>query len=72
MKKYSKEWWKEWLKKASVRALITFAEGILGLATADGFDLLNLDWGKILLASLIMSGLSYARSLVFGIPELEA
>ena len=72
MKKYSKEWWKEWLKKASVRALITFAEGILGLATADGFDLLNLDWGKILLASLIMAGLSYARSLVFGIPELEA
>lgn len=71
MKKYSKEWWKEWFKSATIRALITFAEGVLGMSGADGLQLLNLNWGKILLASLIMAGLSYLRSLVFGMPELE-
>lgn len=71
MKKYSMEWWKEWLIKASIRAVYTFAQGLLGMTIADAGDLLNLDWGKILLTCLIMALLSYAKSIVVGLPELE-
>ena len=71
MKKYSMEWWKEWLIKASIRAEYTFAQGLLGMTIADAGDLLNLDWGKILLTCLIMALLSYAKSIVVGLPELE-
>lgn len=69
--KHTKEWWKEWFIKASIRALYTFSQGLLGMTLAEGFDLLKLDWGKILLTCLIMAGLSYAKSYVMGLPELE-
>lgn len=69
--KHTKQWWKEWFIKASIRALYTFSQGLLGMTLAEGFDLLKLDWGKILLTCLIMAGLSYAKSYVMGLPELE-
>jgi hypothetical protein len=71
MKKYSKEWWKEWFIKSSIRALYTFAEGLIGMTAADGFQLLELDWIKILFTCLIMALLSYAKNFVVGLPELE-
>lgn len=69
--KHSKEWWKEWFIKSSIRALYTFAEGLVGMTAVDGFKLLELDWAKILLTCLIMALLSYAKNLVVGLPELE-
>ena len=71
MKKYSKEWWKEWLIKSSIRALYTFAEGLIGMTLVDNYKLLELDWGKILLTCFIMAMLSYAKNFVVGLPELE-
>lgn len=71
MKKYSKEWWKEWFIKSSIRALYTFAEGLIGMTAVDGFQLLELDWVRILMTCLIMALLSYAKNLVVGLPELE-
>lgn len=71
MEKYSKKWWKEWFKKSTIRALYTFAEGLVGMTTVEGFQLLELDWIKILLTCLIMALLSYAKNLVVGLPELE-
>lgn len=71
MKKYSKEWWKEWFIKSSIRALYTFAEGLIGMTAVDGFQLLELDWIRILLTCLIMALLSYAKNFVVGLPELE-
>ena len=71
MKKYSKEWWKEWFIKSSIRALYTFAEGLIGMTAVDGFQLLELDWLRILLTCLIMALLSYAKNFVVGLPELE-
>lgn len=71
MKKYSKKWWKEWFKKSSIRALFTFSQGLLGMTIVDVKELVNLDWIKILLTCLIMALLSYAKSIVVGMPELE-
>lgn len=71
MKKYSKEWLKEWFIKASIRAVYTFAQGLLGMTLVDIGELLNLEWGKILLTCLVMALLSYAKSIVVGLPELE-
>lgn len=71
MKKYSKEWWKEWFIKSSIRALYTFAEGLIGMTAVDGFQLLELDWVKILLTCFVMAILSYAKNFVIGLPELE-
>ena len=69
--KHTKEWWKEWFIMASVRALYTFSQGLIGMTLVDMGDLLTLDWFKILLTCLIMAGLSYAKSLIMGLPELE-
>lgn len=71
MKKYSKEWWKEWFIKSSIRALYTFAEGLIGMTAVDGFQLLELDWVKILITCFVMAILSYAKNFVVGLPELE-
>lgn len=71
MKKFSKKWWKEWFKRASIRALFTFSQGLLGMTIVDVGELLNLDWIKILSTCLIMALLSYAKSIVVGMPELE-
>lgn len=70
MKKFSKEWWKEWFIKSSIRALYTFAQGLLAMTAVDSFQLLELEWPKILITCLIMALLSYAKSIVIGLPEL--
>ena len=71
MEKYTKRWWVEWLIKSSVRAIYTFSQGLLAMTAVNGFQLLELEWGKILLTCLIMALLSYAKSFVIGLPELE-
>lgn len=71
MKKYSKEWWKEWFKTATIRAIYTFCQGLLGMAIVDGANILSLDWLKILLTCLVMAALSYAKSFVIGVPEMK-
>lgn len=69
--KRTKEWWKEWFRTATIRATYTFCQGLLSLVIVDGTKLLELDWLKILLTCLIMALLSYAKSFVIGMPELE-
>lgn len=71
MKKFSKEWWIEWFKTSTIRAIYTFCQGLLGMAIGDELDLIKLDWKNILLTCLIMAGLSYAKSFVVGVPEIE-
>ena len=41
------------------------------MTAVDGFKLLELDWVKILITCLIMAALSYAKSFVIGVPEME-
>lgn len=71
MVKYSKIWWKEWFKKASIRALWTFGQVFLASVSVEGVALLNVEWGKTLLVCLISAGISYIKSFVIGIPEIE-
>ena len=71
MEKYTKMWWKTWLIRASVRAIYTFSQGLIAMTAVDGFKLLELDWAKILITCLIMAALSYAKSFVIGVPEME-
>lgn len=71
MKKYSKKWWKEWFKKSTVRALWTFGQVLLAQVSVEGVALLNVDWKSVLLVSLISGIISYIKSFVVGLPELE-
>lgn len=69
MKKYSKEWWKEWLKRAGIRAVKTICQTALAtIGTATLFEEVN--WLMILSASGLAGILSLLTSLA-GLPELE-
>lgn len=69
MEKYSKEWWKHWIKAAGIRALKTIAQtAIASVGTAVVFEEVN--WLMILSASGLAGLLSLLTS-VAGLPELE-
>lgn len=69
MKKYSKEWWKEWLKRAGIRAVKTICQTALAtIGTATLFEEVN--WLMILSASGLAGILSLLTSLA-GLPELD-
>ena len=70
MKKYSKEWWKEWLKRAGIRAIKTICQtAIATIGTATLFEEVN--WLMILSASGLAGVLSLLTTIV-GLPELES
>ena len=70
MKKYSKEWWKEWLKRAGIRAIKTVCQtAIATIGTATLFEEVN--WLMILSASGLAGVLSLLTSIA-GLPELES
>lgn len=70
MKKYSKQWWKEWLKRAGIRAIKTVCQtAIATIGTATLFEEVN--WLMILSASGLAGVLSLLTSIA-GLPELES
>ena len=69
MKKYSKKWWGEWFKRASIRAIKTVCQtAIATIGSATLFEEIN--WIMILSASGLAGILSLLTSLA-GLPELE-
>lgn len=69
MEKYSKEWWKHWIKAAGIRALKTIAQTMIAsVGTAVVFEEVN--WLMILSASGLAGLLSLLTSIA-GLPELE-
>lgn len=69
MEKYTKEWWKKWLKCAGIRALKTVCQtAIASVGTAVVLEEVN--WLLILSASALAGVLSLLTS-VAGLPELE-
>lgn len=69
MEKYTKEWWKKWLKCAGIRAIKTVAQtAIASIGTATLFNEVN--WVMILSASGLAGVLSLLTSIA-GLPELE-
>ena len=69
MEKYSKEWWKKWIKCAGIRAIKTVCQtAIASIGTATIFEEVN--WVMILSASGLAGILSLLTSIT-GLPELE-
>lgn len=69
MEKYSKEWWKKWIKVAGIRAIKTVCQTMI--ATIGTSTLLEeINWVMILSASLLAGILSLLTSIA-GLPELE-
>ena len=70
MKKYSKEWWKEWLKKAGVRAVKTAAQTAVSAIGATGILIHEVNWAIVASAAAGAAALSLIMSLA-GLPEIE-
>lgn len=69
MIKYSQEWWKQWIKKAGIRALKTVAQ--TATATIGASALVHeVNWVALASAAGLAGVLSLLTSLA-GLPELE-
>ena len=69
MKKYSKEWWKEWFKRAGIRAIKTVCQTAISLISV-GTVMSDINWFQVASASLLAGILSILTSLA-GLPEIE-
>lgn len=69
MKKYSKQWWKEWLKCAGIRAIKTVCQTAISLISV-GTVMSDINWFQVASASLLAGILSILTSLA-GLPEIE-
>lgn len=61
---------KELIKCSIIRAVYTIAEtavGIIGSATL----IKDVDWKFVLSASLLAGGVSFLKSIIVGLPEVE-
>lgn len=64
-----KEYWKDWLKAAAIRAIKTIAQ--TAIATIGTSAVISaVDWKMVLSASILAGGLSLLTS-VAGIPEVN-
>ena len=70
MKKYSRAWWKEWLKKAGVRAVKTAAQTAVSAIGATGILIHEVNWAIVASAAAGAAALSLIMSLA-GLPEIE-
>lgn len=70
MKKYSKAWWKKWLKKAGVRAVKTAAQTAVSAIGATGILIHEVNWAIVASAAAGAAALSLIMSLA-GLPEIE-
>jgi len=61
---------REWLKAALVRAIKTFAQGMLTLIGTDYVNILDINWIQILGISATMALLSILTSFA-GLPEIN-
>lgn len=55
---------KRFLKDATERAIATFAQAVLAVVSADGLDILNLNWEQVLSVGLLALVLSVLKSIV--------
>ena len=70
MEKYSKQWWKKWLKATGIRTIKTMAETELGTIGASKL-VIEVNWLVVLYASLL-AGFITILSCLSGLPELKA
>ena len=70
MNKYSKKWWMKWLVCAGLRALRTFAQGLIALIGSNVINIVDINWASILGISATMALLSLLTSIA-GLPEIK-
>ena len=61
---------KEWLRAALIRAIRTFAQGLLTLIGSDVINVLDINWLQIIGISTTMAIVSILTSIV-SLPEAE-
>lgn len=71
MERFSKDWWIEFIRVSTIRALWTFCQTLMSLVAVDNMNLLKVEWKMVLLTSLISAMLSYAKSFIVSVPEME-
>lgn len=69
MIKYSQEWWKQWIKKAGIRALKTVAQTAIASIGASAL-VHEVNWVALASAAGLAGVLSLLTSLA-GLPEIE-
>lgn len=69
MKKYSKEWWVQYLYCAGIRALKTVAQTAVGVIGASAI-ISDVDWFVVASASILAGVVSLLTS-VAGLPEIQ-
>lgn len=65
----NKEYWKEWFKKAGIRAVKTFAQ-TCGSLVPVGIMITEVNWTMVLGTGALAAVLSFCTSLA-GIPEVK-
>lgn len=70
MKKYSKAWWKEWAKKAGVRAIKTAAQTAASAVGVTSIAIHEVDWLIVASTAAGAAAISLIMSLA-GLPEIE-
>lgn len=65
----SKEYWKQWMKAAGVRAVKTMAQAFIAL-TGTAVVMKDVDWFMVLSASALSGIVSLVTSLA-GLPEIK-
>ena len=60
--------WKKWARAAGIRALKTFAQGLVTLIGSDMVNIVDISWLKILGIAATMALISILTSIA-GIPE---
>ena len=70
MKKYSKQWWKEWIKKAGVRAIKTAAQTAASALGATAIAIHEINW--LIVASTAAGAAAFSLIIsLAGLPEIE-
>ena len=57
-------WTGKFWKALAERVIATLVFTLIGIATADGFDVMNADWPQILVAVGVAGGLSLLKGIV--------
>lgn len=70
MEKYSKEWWKKWIKAAGIRAVKTMAQGAVGAIGTGAIFLHEVNWLAVL-STAVLAGIVSLLNNIGGLPEME-
>ena len=69
MEKYSKRWWKAWVKAAGIRAIKTIAQAVIG-GIGSAVILQDVNWA-IIGSTALLAGIVSLLQNISGLPELE-